>query len=97
MTVSLTVTFKPFQSAVALAMSSPIFLGDCMTKAIGQRHLPRLASSPPCHERAALARQKPSSTTKRTIPSGPTLGASVAAEATSPPTARIMTENQRGK
>jgi hypothetical protein len=28
-TVSLTVIFKPFQSEVALAISSPIFLGDC--------------------------------------------------------------------
>merc|ERR1712187_409968 len=26
--VNLTVTFKPFQSLVALQMSSPIFLGD---------------------------------------------------------------------
>lgn len=27
--VKLTVIFKPFHSAVALAMSSPIFFGDC--------------------------------------------------------------------
>merc|ERR1712019_174244 len=51
--VSLTVTFKPFQSLVALQMSSPIFLGD--------------------------------------RPRGPTLGASTAVGATSPPTARRQT------
>ena len=33
-TVSLTVIFRPFQSKVALAMSSPIFLGDYTAREI---------------------------------------------------------------
>lgn len=72
--VSWTVTRRPFQSPVALAMSSPTFLGDYRsdrTQISVRRLLSLFWHHPPL-----------------TRPKGPILGAKAADEPTSPPTAR---------
>merc|ERR1719394_190242 len=93
-TVSCTVIFRPFHSVVALAMSSPIFLGERPRgPTFGAREDVAPTSPPttrnlmifrPFHSVVALAMSSPIFLGER--PRGPTLGARDAVAPTSPPT-----------